>query len=290
MVGGTMPGLMFYLGFIAELFRLQEDLKLASISGTSAGSIVAGLTAVGKHQEAPQIILDAFWNDTGKLHLGVFWNKTIQGNLQGVIRDHIAPGVFQGNSAPFKTLSMKIPENWVLNILEKLPWKEISWLLDTALRVLLSKKWLWKWFTQYEVFDSVIDTKNVTQERIAELIWGSSQYSPVRDSRNPKILRTDGEAGSWHESSGTILKLLGDDFSANSSVLVLTRFPRWSTSHEAVVTQTAKIQARHKVVGPIEDLKGNLISTNPEHMKHNAEVGRKTAQAYLKEIYKNTKI
>lgn len=60
MVGGTMPGLMFYLGFIAELFRLQEDLKLASISGTSAGSIVAGLTAVGKHQEAPQIILDAF--------------------------------------------------------------------------------------------------------------------------------------------------------------------------------------------------------------------------------------
>ena len=32
MVGGTMPGLMFYAGFMEELFRIQQNLQLKSIS------------------------------------------------------------------------------------------------------------------------------------------------------------------------------------------------------------------------------------------------------------------
>lgn len=276
MVGGTMPGLMFYAWFMQELFDILQDISLNSISGTSAGAAIAAMSVVWKHQETPDILIDQFWDDTGIWNIWVFGEKTIQWNLKKVIGEHVSVEELEAAQAQLKTLHMRIKKGLFMKPAEKSQYKETIWFIQN-----LVKYWFeWKRYGQHEVFDSSKITDE-TRDTAMELLMGSFQYVPDNSSKEWTLL-TDGEMWSWHESSGTATELnrnLPDD----SKLLVLTRFPRWHKSNDAVVTQTARFKNK-KVIGPSEDLVWNLVSTKPEHMQHNLEVWRETARLYFRSL------
>ena len=174
---------------------------------------------------------------------------------------------------------MRINKGFLMAGTENMPYKETIWFIQN-----LVKYWFEWWkYGHHEVFDSSQITHE-TRDQAMELLMGSFQYVPDNSSEAGTLL-TDGEMWSWHESSGTATEL-NKDLAPKSKLLVLTRFPRGHESHDAVITQTAKIQTQNtRVLGPSEELKWNLVSTHPEHMQHNLDVWRRTANLYFQSLF-----
>jgi len=251
-------------------------IELASISGTSAGAFIAGMTVVWKHQDTPKLLLDQFSDDTGIAWAWVFGKKTIQSNMSSIISDHVSVEDLEKSKTQVKTLHMRIKKGFLMQWTENSKYRETLWFIQNLVKYFFEGKD----YGSHEVFNSSKITDE-TRDRAMELLKGSFQYVPDNAHESWDLL-TDGEMWSWHEGSGTAAEL-NKDIPEDSNLLVLTRFPRWDTSHEAVVTQTAKFK-NSTVVGPSEELKGNKVSTNPEHMRHNLEVWRKTALLYLQAL------
>lgn len=293
MVGGTMPWLMFYAGFMQGLFNEWSGValnKIKSISGTSAGAFIAAMTAVWHHQALLDIILNTFWDDTGKeipwlWRVWILGKKTIQVDFKAILDEYITAEKFETDWTPtVKTLHMEM-EQWPLfKKTENWRNREIIWLFQAILKDQFFKLWdsvnktQKEYYWEYKIFDSSLITKE-TRDNVAGLIAASWQYSPVLD---PKIwkMRIDGEFWSWHESSDTSVRLL-EGVWQDSNVLILTRHPKGSKGYNAVVTQSAKMQGNVRIVAPDEALRGWIVNTNPENMKHNFAVGQRAAEIYL---------
>ncbi len=311
MVGGTMPWLMFFAGFMQGLFNVKSPValeKISSISGTSAGAFIAAMTAVWHHQALLDIILNAFWDDTGKdipwlWRVGILGNKTIQGNFKNILDEHITAEKLQEEGTPIvRTLHMEMKKWPLFSASEKVTnytkGKEVIWLIQSLIKdqfFKLGDKFSnngagyylkshddIEHYGKHTVFDSSKITDDV-KDGVAGLIAASGQYSPILDPKTGKM-RIDGEFGSWHESSETIIQL-NEDISDESNLLVLTRFPRWSEEHNAVVTQSAKIMTKETtVIAPEVELLWGITDTSPEYMKHNFAVGQQAAKTYLQAI------
>ena len=287
MVGGTMPGLMFYAGFMEEISKYQWLIHIQNVSGTSAGAAIGALTAVGKAQLAPELLINAFkgtwvyppWYLRALLGSknGIFGKRTIQGTLKEIIQEHVHPDTLVNSPIGLKTLHMRLKKGKLMSATENLPnpYKEVVWLIQNLIKYAFGKI-TWN-YGKHEVFDS---RKVGNKDKVLELISGSFQYAPENASEQWEML-TDGEMWSWHESSGTVT-LLNQDISPDSNLLVLTRFQEGHESHTAVQKQIDQVKAKaKKIISPIEPLKWDLVSTDTNDIQHNLEIWRKTARMYI---------
>jgi hypothetical protein len=292
MVGGTMPWLMFYAGFMEELAKHSHQVQLNNVSGTSAGAVIGALTVVGKEHMMANILLNAF-KDTGLkicwwlqwllwTKNGVLANRTIQGTLKQVVATHVHPTQVMQSKRGLKTLHMRLKKWKLMKVTEglKQPYKEVVWLIQNLVKYAFYRGTN---YGTHEIFDS---KKPQSQTKVLELLSWSFQYVPDNAS-TPWELLTDGEMWSWHESSWTVTHL-NQDIAPESNLLVLTRFREWHKSHTAVQKQIANVNAQTKtIISPIEDLQWDLVSTDEAHMRHNLEVWRKTARMYLEALKEN---
>lgn len=297
MVWGTMPWLMFYAGFMAEIQVAQEQgkVKLNSVAGTSAGAAIWALTAVWKAKEAPKMLLEEF-EDTGRWSIWIMpskksW-KTIQRNLKKVISREVDSDTLKTSDIALRTLHMNVKKWKGLEKTENHQYKEVWWLVQSMLRyTFCNMKWEKYW--DHEVFDSR-EITGETKEQVSELISASFQYSP-ENSSVPWEVRVDWETWSRTEDTVGSAPLLNKGLSPDRDVIVLTRFQHWHKSHKVVVDHTEKVEARTKaVISPIRKLKWNFlgierglfgtVDTRRSHMEHNVQVGRDTARAYLQAL------